>query len=89
MFVDDCPSKLAEPSAPAGCQREPDSNGNGWISGNTIVIEEDEGTEQVTQNSQNLAFNAGQIDGDPNTPGVRPYTFGPGQFDVVMTIKRK
>jgi hypothetical protein len=81
-------AKLAPPAPAAACPREPDANGYGWKSGNTIVIGDDEGTDQVTQNSQNLAFYASQIDGDPNTPGVQPYTFGPGQFDVVMTIKR-
>jgi hypothetical protein len=53
------------------------------------VIPDDEGTDHVTQNSQNLAFYRTQIDGDPNTPGIQPYNFGPGQFDVVMMIKRK
>ena len=83
--------KLAKlsPPAPEGCPREPDRNGYGWKAGNTVVIPDDEGTERVTQNSQNLAFYATLIDNDPNMRGIQPYTFGPGQFDVVMTIKRK
>jgi len=82
-------AKLAPPAPAAPCPREPDLNGYGWKSGNTVVINDDEGTDHVTQNSQNLAFYRTQIDGDPNTPGVQPYNFGPGQFDVVMMIKRK
>jgi len=81
-------AKLTSPPPAAPCL-EPDANGYGWKSGNTIVIGDDEGTDHVTQNSQNLAFYRTQIDGDPNTPGIQPYNFGPGQFDVVMMIKRK
>jgi len=64
-------------------------NGWGWKSGNTVVIPDDEGTQRVTQNSQNYAFYASLIDADPNTPGIQPYTFGPGEFDVVMRMKKK
>ena len=39
------------PGAAAG-----DYNGYGWKEGTTIRIPDDEGTEQVTQNSQNLGF---------------------------------
>jgi hypothetical protein len=81
--------RLTSPVAAGPCPREPDYNGYGWQAGSTTVIPDDEGTERVTQNSQNLAFYATQIDGDPNTKGIQPYTFGPGQFDVVMSIKRK
>jgi hypothetical protein len=81
--------RLTSPAPAAACPREPDLNGYGWQAGNTTVIPDDEGTERVTQNSQNLAFYASLIDGNPNMPGVQPYTFGPGQFDVIMTIKRK
>jgi hypothetical protein len=76
------------PSAGA-CAAEKDLNGFGWKAKNTLAIPDDEGTDRVTQNSQNLAFYATAIDGDPNTKGVQPYTFTPGQFDVVMKIKRK
>jgi hypothetical protein len=72
-------AKLGPPNGSA-CPREPDLNGYGWKAGNTIVIPDDEGTDHVTQNSQNLGFYPSELDG---------YTFGPGQFDVVMTIKRK
>jgi len=82
-------AKLGPPAPAAACPREPDSNGYGWKAGSTVVIGDDEGTDRVTQNSQNLAFYATLIDSDPNQKGVQPYTFGPGQFDVVMTIKRK
>jgi hypothetical protein len=46
-------------------------------------------THERYRRRRDLAFYASQIDGDPNTPGVQPYAFGPAQFDVVMTIKRK
>lgn len=68
---------------------EKDLNGYQWKSGNTIVIPDDEGTPQVTQNSQNYAFYRTLIDSDPQTPGVQSYTFGPAQFDVVMVLKHK
>lgn len=68
---------------------EPDYNGYVWKSGNTVVIPDDEGTQQVTQNSQNYAFYRTLIDTDQNTPGIQPYTFGPGQFDVVMALREK
>jgi len=78
--------KLGPPAASGPCNREPDTNGYGWKSGSTIVIGDDEGTDRVTQNSQNLAFYASQIDTNPSVAGIQPYTFGPGQFDVVMII---
>ena len=83
-------AKLTSPPPATPCL-EPDLNGYGWKSGNTVVIGDDEGTDHVTQNSQNFGFTSfrSQIDGDPNTPGIQPYNFGPGQFDVVMMIKRK
>jgi hypothetical protein len=84
-------ARIGSPTAPGACPREPDRNGFGWKAKNVSppIIPDDEGTDRVTQNSQNLAFYATQIDGDPNTKGDQPYTFGPGQFDVVMKIKRK
>jgi len=82
-------TKLGPPAPPAACPREPDANGYGWKAGNTVVIPDDEGTDHVTQNSQNLAFYTTLIDNDPHQKGIQPYTFGAGQFDVVMTIKRK
>lgn len=69
---------------------EPDLNGYQWKSRNTVVIPDDEGTQQVTQNSQNYAFYIAAIgDTDRQTPGVQPYNFGPAQFDVVMALKEK
>lgn len=67
-------------------------SGYGWVKGDTVVIGDDEGTSQVTQNSQNLAFYDDLIDADPWTPGKQSYKdagFGPGQFDVVMVLERK
>jgi hypothetical protein len=73
------------------CASAGDYNGYGWVEGNTVRIGDDEGTEKVTQNSQNLGFSYyyDRIDGDPGTPGIQPYDFGPGQFDVVMIIVKK
>jgi hypothetical protein len=73
-------AKLGPPAPAAACPREPDLNGYGWKSGNTVVIPDDEGTDRVTQNSQNLGFYSSLLGS---------YSFGPGQFDVVLTIKRK
>ncbi len=68
---------------------EPDRNGYQWKSGNTVVIPDDEGTQKVTQNSQNYGFYAAVIDTDRQTPGVQPYTFGPAEFDVVLMLSEK
>ena len=75
---------LAKVGSPSGQQ-----NGYGWKAGSTVAIGDDEGTSQVTQNSQNLAFYAAAIDTNPKVPGIQPYTFGPGQFDVVLNIREK
>jgi hypothetical protein len=82
-------AKITSPAAAGPCPRERDLNGYGWKKGSTVVIPDDEGTDQVTQNSQNLAFYANLIDSDPDQKGIQPYAFGPGQFDVVMSIKEK
>jgi hypothetical protein len=77
------------PVQPVPCG-EPDLNGYQWKSGNTVVIPDDEGTPKVTQNSQNYAFYIAAIgDTDSHTPGVQPYTFGPGEFDVVLALREK
>lgn len=69
---------------------EPDLNGYQWKSGNTVVIPDDEGTQKVTQNSQNYAFYIAAIgDTDRHTPGVQTYAFGPGEFDVVLALREK
>jgi hypothetical protein len=79
--------KLAKLGPPAAA---PDQhNGYGWKAGNTVAISDDEGTSRVTQNSQNLAFYASLIDTNKAQPGVQPYTFGPGQFDVDLSIRAK
>jgi hypothetical protein len=82
-------AKLGPPPAAVPCNQEPDTNGYGWKAGSTVAIPDDDGTDRVTQNSQNLAFYAALIDTNRHMPGIQPYTFGPGQFDVVMKIKRK
>ena len=82
-------ARVGSPAADGPCPREPDRNGFGWKARSTVVIPDDEGTDRVTQNSQNLAFYANLIDNDPETKGIQPYTFGPGQFDVVMVLKEK
>jgi hypothetical protein len=73
------------------CAATGDYNGYGWKEGNTVRIGDDEGTEKVTQNSQNFGFGyfRDRIDGDPNTAGIQTYNFTPGQFDVVMFIVKK
>ena len=67
-------------------------SGYGWGSHGIPVIPDDEGTSQVTQNSQNLAFYDDLIDADPYTPGKQSYVatdYGPGQFDVKMILKKR
>jgi hypothetical protein len=80
--------KLARVGA-AGPGPEPDTNGFGWVAGNTVVIGDDEGTQRVTQNSQNYAFYASIIDSDRTQQGLQPYTFGPAQFDVELSLRAK
>jgi hypothetical protein len=82
-------ARLGPTPAPCVAPVEPDHNGFGWKSHNTVVIPDDEGTASVTQNSQNLAFYAHLIDTDPHQKGIQPYTFGPGEFDVIMAIKEE
>jgi hypothetical protein len=76
--------KLGPPAAPP-LQK----NGYGWKAGSTVAIPDDEGTNQVSQNSQNLAFYASAIDTNPKQPGIQPYTLGPGEFDIVLSIRTK
>jgi hypothetical protein len=66
-------------------------NGYGWVYLGTEVIPDDEGTSQVSQNSQNMAFYDDVIDADPDTPGQQSYVdsgYGPAEFDVIMALKR-
>jgi hypothetical protein len=85
--VDYLKLKLAKLGPPAGAPSQ--QNGYGWKAGATVAIGDDEGTSQVSQNSQNLAFYAAAIDTDKSQPGIQPYTFGPGEFDVVLSIRAK
>ncbi len=67
-------------------------SGYGWILRSGAGIMDDEGTPQVTQNSQNLAFYEAVIDADPSTPGQQSYAatdYGPGEFDVQLLLKGK
>jgi hypothetical protein len=75
------------PGTPTG-----QASGYGWASQGVVAIGDDEGTSQVTQNSQNLAFYEDLIDADPYTPGKQSYVatdYGPGQFDVKMILKKR
>jgi hypothetical protein len=75
------------PGTPTG-----QASGYGWASRGVVAIPDDEGTSQVTQNSQNLAFYEDLIDADPYTPGKQSYAatdYGPGQFDVQMVLQHK
>lgn len=54
-----------------------------------IIIGDDGGNAQVTQNSFNYAFIASKIDTNPWAPGIQPYTFGAGQFDIELEVKSK
>lgn len=59
-----------------------------WVDENGIpVIVDDRGVAgQVTQNSENYSFGfiRNFIDGDPGTPGLQAYNFGPGTFDLQL-----
>ena len=52
----------------------------------TVVIPDDQGWKQVTQNSENILFNfwGSHIDANPSTAAHDPYTGQSGQFDVVL-----
>jgi hypothetical protein len=90
-------AKLGPAAASVACPgAEPDANGYGWKAADgsvvpvgSTVIPDDEGTDRVTQNSQNLAFYKTLIDGDSHTAGHQDYAFTPGFFDVVMIVKKK
>jgi hypothetical protein len=95
LWVDTDPSerqnyvkvKLARlvPPATGAC---PQANGFGWKAADgSVVINDDEGTEQVSQNSQNIAW--WPTDRNRNRAGAQPYTFDRGQFDIVMMIKKR
>jgi hypothetical protein len=42
-------------------------------------------TADLFQNSSNYGFYEQFIDTDPNTPGIQPYAFGPGEFNIRIT----
>jgi hypothetical protein len=52
----------------------------------TVVIPDDQGWKQVTQNSENILFNfwGSHIDANRSTAVHDPYTGQSGQFDVVL-----
>jgi hypothetical protein len=80
--------KLTKLGPPAAAPSQ--INGYGWKTSKGITaIGDDEGTARVTQNSQNLAFYAALIDTNKQQPGIQPYTFGPGQFDVELSLRHK
>lgn len=61
------------------------TNGFGWLyKHHTVVIDDDEGTTSVTQNSRNLAFTP-VLDDYKSDPGG----YGPGQFEVQLELKEK
>jgi len=52
-----------------------------------IIIGDDGGiANKVTQNSENFGFGfiRNFIDDDSGTPGIQPYNFGPGEFDIIL-----
>jgi hypothetical protein len=52
-----------------------------------VVIGDDSGNANVTQNSQNPAFYAALIDTDPHQKGIQPGGVSPpGQYDIVFTM---
>lgn len=88
-------ANLGPASAAPACPGNAGTNGYGWKTADgsvfpqgTVVIGDDEGTEQVTQNSQNTAFYTTLIDANSHQAGQQDYAFGPGQFDVVMIVKK-
>jgi hypothetical protein len=74
-------ARLAPTPVPGPGDVSPDTNGFGWKIGGTVAIPDDEGTEYVTQNSQNFAFGY--------SPDYAADGFPEGQFDVIMRISRK
>lgn len=60
--------------------------GESWL---TVYSSDGIQTEDVTadifQDSSNYAFYAAGIDIDPNAPGIQPYAFGPGEFNIRLT----
>jgi hypothetical protein len=67
----------------------PHANGYGWKAFDHVLLSDDEGTPQVTQNSFNYAFVAPFVDTDRTTEGIQPYTFGEAEFDVELTLRKR
>jgi hypothetical protein len=67
---------------------EPDLNGLGWKNKGQVIIGDDEGTDHETQNSQNVAFWLSVIDSSRRDQGIQTYTYGPAQFDVILSVKK-
>jgi hypothetical protein len=67
----------------------PHANGYGWKGFDMVLLGDDEGTDQVTQNSFNYGFIAPKMDTDWKTNGIQPYTFGEAEFDVELMIRKR
>jgi hypothetical protein len=66
----------------------PQANGYAWkASDGSVLISDDEGNDQVSQNSQNIAW--WPTDRNRHRNGNQEYTFGRGQFDIVMAVKKR
>jgi hypothetical protein len=48
-------------------------------------LDSDLGSGSTFQNSSNVAFYRNGMDVDPSTPGIQPYAFGPGTFNVRLS----
>ena len=58
-----------------------------WVTlySSAAPLDSDLGSGSTFQNSTNIAFYAGQIDINPTMPGIQPYAFGDGTFDVRLS----
>jgi hypothetical protein len=52
----------------------------------TVIIPDDGGDDDTSQNSQNWIFYSSLIDGDPNTPGMQAFDFEEGILNVNMIV---
>jgi hypothetical protein len=62
-------------------------DGENWVTlySSAAPLDTATGSGSTFQNSSNIAFYASQIDTDPNTPGIQPYTLGDGTFGVRLS----
>jgi len=58
--------------------------GTNWVTlySSDNPLDTDLGSGSTFQNSSNVAFYSAFIDSDPGTPGIQPYAFGTGEFDL-------